>query len=328
MSCFLLVVTTVLAGAPQPPGGQARRTAAAPEVVAGRLANAGRYAEALALLSKTAQAPGVSPVTQALALAWQARVEVDRGDFAAAERTLAQAATRAEESGDAEARARVHFARGLLHERRQTGGFGGDPGFTRARAEYEAALALAENAELRWRALARFRVGVASERTGDDATADRVYSVVLEEARRDGDVEAQAFAELHRANIAWRAERMEGVRAAQDRVRELASKAGILFVESVARLNHADLTGGEAGARVALQVAERLAPRVQGLPGLLDSAYAHALETAAELTRERAPARARALFQRALAHAEKSRLVTSRERLRETLAAPTDAGTP
>ncbi|TQF08847.1 hypothetical protein FJV41_47750 [Myxococcus llanfairpwllgwyngyllgogerychwyrndrobwllllantysiliogogogochensis] len=328
VSCLLLAVTAVLAGVPQPLDRQAPHGGPAPEVTAGRLANAGQYTKALALLRETARAPGASPVTQARALAWQARIEVDRGDFAAAAQTLTQAGLRAEASGDAEARARVHFARGLLHERRQTTGLGGDPEFARARGEYTAALALAESAGLGWRALARFRVGVAAERLGDDAAADRVYAEVIEEARRGGDVEAQSFADLHRANIAWRAGRMEGMRAEQERLREVASKAGLLFVESSARINLADLTGGEAGARAALQVAERLKPFVQGLPGMLDSAYAYALETAAEFTRERDPARARALFQRALAHAESSGLVAARVRLREALAMPADAGAP
>ena len=111
-------------------------------------------------------------------------------------------------------------------------------------------------------------------------------------------------------------------------MRTLASSAGLLFLECTARINAADLTGGEEGARAAQEVADALAPRLQGLPGLLDSAFVGALETAAELSRTREPDWARALLQRALAHAERSGQVSDRERLRKVLTAPKEGGAP
>lgn len=302
-------------------GPTARPVPEAPEHAAAGLANAGRYSAALEALRARA-ADASDPVAQARVLAWRARIEVDRGDFAAAEATLARAAPRAEACGDLDARARVHFARGLLFERRQTSGVGGDPGFSRARAEYAAAHALATEASLSWLALAHFRIGVVAERTGDDAQADRTYQQVLVETRRRDDAEAEAYAELHRANIAWRAGQLGQVRAGQERALAAASRAGVAFVEAAARLNLADLESGKAGARTALEVAEQLAPRLQHLPGQMDSAYVSALETAGALTQPHDPASAQALLRRALAQAERSGLVKAAEGLREALTAP------
>ena len=146
LSCALLFSLVASAAVPQPPGAQVQRAGPAREVVAAQLANGmGNYAEALSRLrSSLARMSALAPSRRRARWrgrrGWRWTVGISRRRSARSRRRRC-ARRRPETTRHG---ARLHFCRGLLHERSQTRGLGGDPGFLRARSEYQAALALAE----------------------------------------------------------------------------------------------------------------------------------------------------------------------------------------
>ena len=294
-----------------------------PEALAARIAAAGDYRKALRHLERTEATARTrqDPVRAARLAAHRARLLVDRGDFAAAQALLEDLDRRA--LTDPEARALHLLARGLLSERRQNGGRGGDENYVAAARAYDAARALVDTHALPLGAMAHFRSALILERRGDDAGADARYVEVARRARDTGDTATLAFVHLHRANILRRAGRLPQAREGQAQARETARSANHLFVHSVARVNLAAMAKGtptqSQAAAEARAVARELERSVQNLPGLLDTARVYALETAADLSRGKAR---RALLREALAQAERSDLQDAVTDLRAALARP------